>query len=286
MPPLLLLTAVAAHAGVVIFDDPVAFQAALAAPVTLSDDLEGLPANPGDESFDATTATGLDLVGSPCVSELCAVNVGGEPPLDGSQGILLWGENQVERPQLRVTPAAPFTAFAFDVRELDGELLTDQYVRVVPVGGALSTSYPLPAITEGFVGVVSDEPLSRIILYKSWRYRGYVVDNFAWNDVTGIFPTLTAAGSTPGPITLTWTAPRRGARLAVLRADDVGNTPLPGGPCVGTTSGLDQPALVTVFTAADVTGTVTPFLGTAWRGDRVQLVDLSTCRVSPVVQIP
>jgi len=100
--------------------------------------------------------------------------------------------------------------------------------------------------------------------------------------------TLSLTGTCGGPVDIDATGLTAGGSVALLRADDQGSTVVPGGPCAGTTSGLDTGLSVQWTGSADGSGELhlSPPLGAPGTcGQWLQVLDVSTCTLTPVAQI-
>lgn len=100
--------------------------------------------------------------------------------------------------------------------------------------------------------------------------------------------TLSLTGTCGGPVDINATGLTAGGSVALLRADDQGSTVVPGGPCAGTTSGLDTGLSVQWTGSADSSGELhlSPPLGAPGTcGQWLQVLDVSTCTLTPVAQI-
>ena len=101
------------------------------------------------------------------------------------------------------------------------------------------------------------------------------------------FLTLTTEGQCPGRAQLEITGATPGGRVALLRGSGPGNTPVPGGPCTGTRTGLSDPARVAVLDAdPDGRVLVTPNLNPGACGTVIQALDLSTCGTTNLGSLP
>jgi len=105
-------------------------------------------------------------------------------------------------------------------------------------------------------------------------------------DATGI--DLSISGSCPGSMTVEIANLTPGASVGVGLSGTPGTFDLPSGDCAGTTLNLGLPLVASRFVTADANGTVqleaTPSDGVC--NSKVQAVDLSTCEVSEVVDVP
>ncbi len=101
-------------------------------------------------------------------------------------------------------------------------------------------------------------------------------------------PSLTVTGTCPGAVQVDMLGVTPGATVAVLAADAPGEaTILVAAPCGGTETGLQGINLVATFDDTDNDGELheSPNLPNAQCGRFVQVVDLSTCETSNVVQL-
>jgi len=100
-------------------------------------------------------------------------------------------------------------------------------------------------------------------------------------------PVLTVSGACPGPAMLTYTAATPNGAVLWFHAAAQGSFVLPVGACAGTATGLASP-LPHAPSLADGTGTTvkTVMAPPVACGRFVQAIDLATCSVSNVVQLP
>ncbi|MFT4621947.1 MAG: hypothetical protein ACI8PZ_000599 [Myxococcota bacterium] len=105
--------------------------------------------------------------------------------------------------------------------------------------------------------------------------------------VGGPAVTLTLGGACPGPVTIDATGFAAGSDYALLQALGVGDAPIPGGPCEGTPTGLAPVGLsILVRGRATIDGAVSlaPRLPRGACDTKLQVIDLATCRLSPVAR--
>ena len=104
-------------------------------------------------------------------------------------------------------------------------------------------------------------------------------------------PTLGASATCPGggPVTIRWSCATPGGRIALIFASNTGGFIVPGRyPCSGTQLGLGTNAIQIVYkggAGADGSRTINSITGPAACGGYLQLLDLTTCATSNVVQI-
>ena len=98
---------------------------------------------------------------------------------------------------------------------------------------------------------------------------------------------LEISGTCPGTIDISISGATPDDIVAVLFGTGVGNDPLPGGPCVGTETGLMNPGLITTL-LADANGEISlsPNVGAGPCGADIQALDGTTCEVSNVANVP
>jgi len=98
---------------------------------------------------------------------------------------------------------------------------------------------------------------------------------------------LVASGSCPGEVTLDASGATGNSQLAILRGTGAGSDVIPAGPCAGTMSGLSGLSLVSIFpTAPDGSFSISRELGGNVCGAPLQALDVATCTLSPVVNLP
>lgn len=116
-------------------------------------------------------------------------------------------------------------------------------------------------------------------------------NSFTVDDGTGGGITLTADGTCPGggPIEVSWSGATPNGQVALLFALSQGSFVIPpGNPCAGTQLGLSGNQLQVGFqgsAGADGSRTVDSNAGAGACGGFLQLLDISTCGLSNVVQI-
>jgi len=99
-------------------------------------------------------------------------------------------------------------------------------------------------------------------------------------------PTVDLTGTCPGLILLEAIGFTPNSRLDIY-AGSAGSSTLPSGPCAGTPVSLDSPTFVGSGTSGDCgERSWSPNVNPIWCGVSLQLVDLWTCAVSEVVQVP
>lgn len=98
---------------------------------------------------------------------------------------------------------------------------------------------------------------------------------------------LAVRGACPGMVSVGVNHATPGGNVGLVTGAAAGTTPVPGGPCAGTLLGLGGNVQLRVILRADAQGRliVSPNLPAGVCGQRLQVVDLSTCRVSPVGQL-
>jgi len=100
--------------------------------------------------------------------------------------------------------------------------------------------------------------------------------------------TLRIGGECPGTITVSWGGADPGRQQGVLFANTQGSFQIPTGPCQGTVLGLGSQGLRLVRTigTGSGSGSVNSVVGTGACGAFLQLIQLPTCAISNVAQIP
>lgn len=100
-------------------------------------------------------------------------------------------------------------------------------------------------------------------------------------------PTLSAGGTCPGAVAIAVSGATPSGDVAIVSSSGPGAVTVPPGPCSGTTLHLSSAGIaLQAVLAADAAGalSVTPTLGAGACTASVQVLDLSTCAVSNVVQ--
>ncbi|MFT4625881.1 MAG: hypothetical protein ACI8PZ_004552 [Myxococcota bacterium] len=101
-------------------------------------------------------------------------------------------------------------------------------------------------------------------------------------------PTVTPAGSCPGPMTITFDGLTPGGQFVVLGSAGLGSTLLPGGPCAGVDTGLAAPLMwVAPITDLDADGiaVLSPTVPGPACGNFVTVLDMTTCEVAIPVSL-
>ncbi len=154
-----------------------------------------------------------------------------------------------------------------------------------PAAPSLEGAYIIATDIIGFDNSRVTSDSSRVALnFSGMASVGFVTLGFPMAD-TG--PDLQITGSCPGVIRANFSDFTPGGRIALAAARRVGAAPIPGGPCAGTLFNLSAPRLLTTLTA-DARGelVLSSQLSQGVCGQLVQAVDLDTCEVTEVVQLP
>ncbi|MFT4621954.1 MAG: hypothetical protein ACI8PZ_000606 [Myxococcota bacterium] len=106
---------------------------------------------------------------------------------------------------------------------------------------------------------------------------------FAATAAFALPPELAVSGSCPGPMDIAIRSATPDGMIAVLRGAGPGSASIPGGPCEDVVSGLSGLALVTTI-RVDGSGnrTLSPTLRPEVCAASIQILDLSSCELSPV----
>lgn len=95
--------------------------------------------------------------------------------------------------------------------------------------------------------------------------------------------TLTFDGVCPGEVEVAITGMTPGGDLAVLSGGGTGSDAIPGGPCAGTATSLAGLRLTTIVRASpDGSVSARPRISGGGCANPIQVVDLTTCAISPV----
>jgi hypothetical protein len=98
--------------------------------------------------------------------------------------------------------------------------------------------------------------------------------------------TLSVLGVCPGTMEIRYGGLTPGGLVGFLAGNEAGAAPMSAGPCVGVTTGLDALTLVHTEEADALgEGLVTPTLSAPTCGRMLQLVDVSTCTLTPVTAL-
>lgn len=99
-------------------------------------------------------------------------------------------------------------------------------------------------------------------------------------------PSLTISGSCPGPMRIEVSGMTPRGDYAILSSARTGATAMPAGPCAGGVTGLGSLTLRALLTAdASGNGVISPSIPAGACGNVVQVVDLSTCALTPVREL-
>ncbi len=114
----------------------------------------------------------------------------------------------------------------------------------------------------------------------------YVMDDVTFHEAGGY--RLSVRGRCPGSVTVEWSGANPGRNQGLVFGANQGSTTIPGGACQGTQLGLQgQVRLVNSFgTGPNGSGTVSGNAGTGACRGFLQLVEVPSCNVSNVGQIP
>ena len=98
---------------------------------------------------------------------------------------------------------------------------------------------------------------------------------------------VTTIGSCPGPVTIDASGLTPAGRFVLLRAAAAGSARIPGGPCADTVSGLAAPLAWNGPFPVDGLGRggLLPDVPPAAAGTQIQVLDVVTCELSPVVSL-
>jgi hypothetical protein len=180
-------------------------------------------------------------------------------------------------------PGTPRTvkAFGFDLGGLDA---TDIDVRIQFDGGP-DQVFNVAYVPFGFWGFVSDaQDIKGVVISNNNSFFGFDFDNFTY-DAVGV--ALAISGTCPGTVRLRVSDATPNGKVALGRSPKTGTFIIPGGACAGTKLDLDNPSKLAIVTAdgdGDVTLSRNAPPGAC--GVFLQAVDLSSCGVSNVVQVP
>ncbi len=111
----------------------------------------------------------------------------------------------------------------------------------------------------------------------------FVIDDLMFGDP----PMLEMTGTCPGPVLVGLRDFQPGGKVGLFTGTALGGDVLPGGPCVGVSTGLtglDRVVKLRVDNQGD--RVIEPDVGASYCQDWFQALDLSTCLLTPVVQMP
>jgi len=99
--------------------------------------------------------------------------------------------------------------------------------------------------------------------------------------------TLATSGTCPGDVTVDVSGATPSDQIALLRGSGPGADMIPAGPCAGTVSGLADVGLVSIL-SSDASGnlSLTATLPSAVCGTTIQALDVATCELSGVTNVP
>lgn len=103
--------------------------------------------------------------------------------------------------------------------------------------------------------------------------------------VAAAAPTLSVTGSCPGVVDIDIGGLTPGERYAFLYGAGAGSDPLPSGPCAGTLTDLAGLRWAFTRVSADGTASLSPSLPDAACGQSIQVLDNTTCTLSPAVML-
>jgi hypothetical protein len=107
-------------------------------------------------------------------------------------------------------------------------------------------------------------------------------------EVVVVTPTLDVQGTCPGTIGLRVRGATPGGQLAFITANSLGASTIPAGPCAGTPTGIRGAITLRTLTRADAAGTkiVQVPAGAPVCGAPIQVLDLSSCALTPATRLP
>lgn len=178
-------------------------------------------------------------------------------------------------------------AFGFDLGSLGSN---DFDVHIYFSSGPMQHfNHPYPS-SISFYGFVSDQrDITRVVVGNNGGFFGFDFDNFTYDQVGagGFFMGL--SGTCPGTVTVSWSDAQPNGQLALIFASNTGSFVIPGGPCQGTQLGLGNQniRLVNTFpSGSNGSGQRNGNAGTSACGGYLQMLEISGCNPSNVVQIP
>ncbi len=134
-------------------------------------------------------------------------------------------------------------------------------------------------LESGYSGVADT-----VVLTGSPGY--YVMDDVTFHEAGGY--RLSVSGLCPGRVTVEWSGANPSRTQGLVFGANQGSTTIPGGACQGTQLGVQgQLRLVNSFdTGPNGSGSVSGNAGTGACGGFLQLIEVPSCNVSNVGQIP
>jgi hypothetical protein len=179
---------------------------------------------------------------------------------------------------LTVTVATSWAGFPFIFNGM-------RFTLTDPGAPSLEGAYIIATDIVGFDNSRVTSDGSRVALnFSGMVSNGFVTLGFPMVD-SG--PELDITGTCPGTIRANFSDFTPGGQIALTAARRAGSTAIPVGSCAGTLLDLAAPRLIRTLTA-DANGelALSSQLSRAVCGQLVQAVDLDTCEVTEVVQLP